>query len=268
MVASQATRHDSLGALLRAFAPLAESAFKALLLAGVLSLLYAGFAYAGDRSGGATGTATDVAAKIAGHPTNAELAAEVGHVKTALNLFFLIFGGALVFFMQAGFALVETGFCRSKNAVHVIMTNFVIFAIGVVSYWTVGFALEFGGIGTLTTLGATQPLSGLTEVAHGWGVFGHQGFFLSGRSYDVVIMAFFFFQLVFMDTAATIATGAMAERWKFAAFVVYGFFMAATVGAIRVAAQTGNIGDGKVFVLDLEQCLRIRTGDTGSTAIG
>jgi len=78
----------------------------------------------------------------------------------------------------------------------------------------------------------------------------------------------FFFQLVFMDTAATIPTGAMAERWKLAAFVVYGFFMAATVGAIRVAAQTGNIGDGKVFVLDLEQCLRIRTGDTGSTAIG
>ena len=73
-------------------------------------------------------------AKIAGRPTSAELAAELGHVKTALNLFFLIFGGALVFFMQAGFAMVETGFCRSKNAVHVIMTNFVIFAIGVVSY--------------------------------------------------------------------------------------------------------------------------------------
>ena len=49
--------------------------------------------------------------------------------------------------MQAGFAMVETGFCRSKNAVHVIMTNFVIFAIGVIAYWAVGFALEFGGVG-------------------------------------------------------------------------------------------------------------------------
>src|SRR5450759_3890806 len=162
-------------------------------------------------------------------PSSATVSAALGHVKTALNLFFLIFGGSLVFFMQAGFAMVETGFCRSKNAVHVIMTNFVIFAIGIVAYWAVGFALQFGGVGTLTTLGATQPLSGLAQIAPGWGVIGHQGFFLSGRSYDVAIMGFFFFQLVFMDTAATIPTGAMAERWKFSSFVVYGFFMAAIV---------------------------------------
>lgn len=110
-----------------------------------------------------------------------------------------------------------------------IMTNFVVFAIATVSYWAVGFALQFGGVGTLSTLGGTQPLSGLTEIASGWGIFGHQGFFLSGASYDVVIVGFFFFQLVFMDTAATIPTGAMAERWKFSSFVVYGFVMAAIV---------------------------------------
>ena len=208
---------------------LARACLKALLLGVVLTLLFAGLAYAGDRGGGATGGAADVTARVAGRPSAAETVAELGHVKTALNLFFLIFGGSLVFFMQAGFAMVETGFCRSKNAVHVIMTNFVIFAIGIVAYWAVGFALQFGGVGTLTTLGATQPLSGLTQIAPGWGVIGHQGFFLSGRSYDVAIMGFFFFQLVFMDTAATIPTGAMAERWKFSSFVVYGFFMAAIV---------------------------------------
>ena len=208
---------------------LARACLKALLLGVVLTLLFAGLAYAGDRSGATTGTAADVAAKVAGRPSAAETAAELGHVKTALNLFFLIFGGSLVFFMQAGFALVETGFCRAKNAVHVIMTNFVIFAIGAVAYWAVGFALQFGGVGTLTTLGATQPLSGLAQIAPGWGVIGHQGFFLSGHSYDVAIMGFFFFQLVFMDTAATIPTGAMAERWKFSSFVVYGFFIAAIV---------------------------------------
>ena len=208
---------------------LARACLKALLLGVVLTLLFAGLAYAGDRSGATTGTAADVAAKVAGRPSAAETAAELGHVKTALNLFFLIFGGSLVFFMQAGFALVETGFCRAKNAVHVIMTNFVIFAIGAVAYWAVGFALQFGGVGTLTTLGATQPLSGLAQIAPGWGVIGHQGFFLSGQSYDVAIMGFFFFQLVFMDTAATIPTGAMAERWKFSSFVVYGFFIAAIV---------------------------------------
>jgi Amt family ammonium transporter len=70
-------------------------------------------------------------------------------------------------------------------------------------------------------------LSGLASVASDWGVIGHQGFFLSGHSYDVAIIGMFFFQLVFMDTAATIPTGAMAERWKFSAFVVYGFFIAA-----------------------------------------
>ena len=201
----------------------------ALLLALISTFLFAGLAYAGDPTGGATGGAADIAAKVAGKPTTAELAAELGHVKASLNLFFVIFGGALVFFMQAGFALVETGFCRSKNAVHVIMTNFVIFAIGVIAYWAVGFGLEFGGVGTLATLGATQPLGGLTQIADGWGIFGHQGFFLSGQSYDVVILGFFFFQLVFMDTAATIPTGAMAERWKFSSFVVYGFFLAAIV---------------------------------------
>ncbi len=78
-------------------------------------------------------------------------------------------------------------------------------------------------------MGGTQPLDGLASAAPGWGLIGHQGFFLAGRSYDVAIIAMFFFQLVFMDTAATIPTGAMAERWKFSAFVVYGAFMAAIV---------------------------------------
>ena len=192
-------------------------------------------------------------AEVAGSPTSEEVAAELGHVKTSLNLFFVIFGGALVFFMQAGFAMVETGFCRSKNAVHVIMTNFVIFAIGMIAYWAVGFALMFGGVGTLATLGATQPLDGVVEIASGWGIFGTQGFFLGGSTYDVAIIGFFFFQMVFMDTTATIPTGAMAERWKFSAFVVYGFFIAAIVypifgnwvwGGGWLAALGRNVGLG------------------------
>jgi Amt family ammonium transporter len=98
-----------------------------------------------------------------------------------------------------------------------------------VVYWAVGYAFQFGGAGTFPTLGGTQPLGGLASASQGWGLIGHQGFFLAGRSYDVAIIAMFFFQLVFMDTAATIPTGAMAERWKFSAFVVYGAFMAAIV---------------------------------------
>jgi ammonium transporter, Amt family len=209
-----------------ACSPLAKRLLIVGALAGLLLVLITGLAMAGDPSGAATGTISDVAAKTVGSPTATEVAAELGHVKISLNMFFLIFGGALVFFMQAGFALVETGFSRSKNAVNVIMTNFVIFAIGVIAYWAVGFAFQYGGAGTFATLGGTQALSG-EAGASGWGLIGHQGFFLSGRNYDVAIIAMFFFQLVFMDTAATIPTGAMAERWKFSAFAVYGVFMAA-----------------------------------------
>jgi Amt family ammonium transporter len=123
----------------------------------------------------------------------------------------------------------------------------------VVAYWAIGYAFQFGGAGTFSTMGATQPMSGLASVASGWGVIGHQGFFLSGHSYDVAIIAMFFFQLVFMDTAATIPTGAMAERWKFSAFVVYGFFIAAILypiygnwvwGGGWLSALGRNLGTG------------------------
>ena len=212
-----------------AWSPAAKLAVKVIALAGMFAFLVPALAHGADPSGAATGTAADVLSKVPGSPTPAEVAAELGHVKVSLNFFFLIFGGALVFFMQTGFAMVETGFCRSKNAVHVIMTNFVIFAIATVAYWAVGFAFQFGGVGTIASLGGTQPLAGLAQIAPGWGVIGHQGFFLAGSSYDVSIIALFFFQLVFMDTAATIPTGAMAERWKFSAFVIYGVFIAAIV---------------------------------------
>jgi Amt family ammonium transporter len=212
-----------------AWSPLKKTVAKIMGVAGLFFVLMVGLALAGDPTGASTGTAADVFAKTVGSPTASELAADLGHVKISLNIFFLIFGGALVFFMQAGFAMVEVGFSRSKNAVHVIMTNFVIFAIGTVAYWAVGYAFQFGGAGSFATLGGTQSLTGLASVASGWGVIGHQGFFLGGQSYDVAIIAMFFFQLVFMDTTATIPTGAMAERWKFSAFVVYGFFIAAVL---------------------------------------
>ncbi len=126
-------------------------------------------------------------------------------------------------FMQAGFALVETGFCRRKNATHVIMTNFMIYGIGIIGFFLVGYALMFGGVGHIANLGGTPPLTKEATVG-GWGLFGYRGFGLTG-TYDVGVMAHFLFNLVFMDTTATIVTGAMAERWKFSAFIVYGFFV-------------------------------------------
>ena len=87
----------------------------------------------------------------------------MGTTKTALNFFFLIMGVGLIFFMQAGFMLVETGFCRAKNAAHVAMTNFVIFAVGALAYWAVGFGLQFGSLGRVL-LGP-----GCRGAAHGRG---------------------------------------------------------------------------------------------------
>ncbi len=193
-------------------------------------MLVAGVAYAatGDTTGAATGTASDVIAATAGSPTLGEVAQDLGHLKVGTNLFFLIVGVALIFFMQAGFMLVETGFCRAKNAAYVAAMNLGIFTVGALAYLLIGFGLQFGGFGAMPWGGASA-LSGSFEIVKGWGLFGTKGFALSGGAYDVAIAGMFLFQLVFMDTAATIPTGAMAERWKFSSFVIYGIVMSAII---------------------------------------
>jgi len=199
-----------------------KAAFRTALLAVVGVLLMVGIAYA-DPTGAATGGAADLASKGA---NLAGVAQDLGHLQVGTNMFFLMVGVALIFFMQAGFMLVETGFCRAKNAAYVAAMNLGIFTIGALAYWAVGFGLQMGGFGALSTMGGNAALSGTFEIAKGWGIFGTTGFFLGGKSYDVAVAAMFLFQLVFMDTAATIPTGAMAERWKFSAFTIYGAVMA------------------------------------------
>ncbi|MHB8859603.1 MAG: ammonium transporter [Thermoleophilia bacterium] len=185
----------------------------------------AGAAVTTDPNGSATGTAADLTSATTGDDVTLQsLADEVGHTKISVNYVWLMVGFALVFFMQAGFALLETGFTRAKNAVHTMSMNLVVFFIGVIGFFFVGFPLMFGGLGHLPTLGGIGNLDGMVEVAKGWGVIGTHGLFGNGL-YDVGILAFFLFELVFMDAAATIPTGAMAERWKFSSFVIFGFFM-------------------------------------------
>jgi len=132
-------------------------------------------------------------------------------------------------FMQAGFAMAETGFTQAKNAGHTMAMNFMIYAIGMLGYWVLGFALQMGGVGGVATLGAGVLNSEFSISLFGkeFGLFGTKGFFLSGVTYDTAVFAVFLFQMVFMDTTATIPTGAMAERWTFKSFVVYGFFISA-----------------------------------------
>lgn len=220
----------------------------------LLLLTFGSIASAGDPSGAATGGKADFDTLYAGK----SLKDAIGHNAVSINLMWTLLTGFLILFFQSGFALVETGFCRAKNAAHTIMMNFVIFAVGAIGFYTVGFALMFGGIGGFPTLGGGQMLNGLLEIAKGWGILGYKGFFLStGGSYDVVVYTIFFFQLVFMDTACTIPTGAMAERWKFSAFVIFGFFMSMFLyplfgnwvwGGGWLAALGKNLGLGHGYI--------------------
>ena len=146
----------------------------------------------------------------------------------SLNMAWVLVCGFLVMFMQVGFAMLETGFTRAKNAVNTMAMNLVIYPIGLIGFWLAGYALMMGGVTQWPSLG-TIPIAhrelALQIGAHRYGLLGFGKFALVTVSHDPASLAMFLFAAVFMDTAATIPTGAMAERWKFSAFFIYGFFM-------------------------------------------
>lgn len=126
---------------------------------------------------------------------------------SAVNTIWVLFGAALVFFMQAGFAMVETGFTRAKNAGNIIMKNLMDFCIGTPVFWLIGFGLMFGSNnGLIGTIGGIA-----SEANYGSGMLPD----------GVPFWAFLIFQTVFCATAATIVSGAMAERTKFSAYCIY-----------------------------------------------
>jgi ammonium transporter, Amt family len=186
----------------------------------------------GDPGGTMTGTVSDVPVSDSKKGlTLGDAVNQIGQNKVAINFVWTLVTGFLVMFMQAGFATVETGLCRAKNANHTMMMNFMVYSFGLFAYWVCGFALQMGGVGGVGSLGGAAPLSSEYSVSlfgKSWGLFGTHGFFLTqGSTFDVAVMVLFLFQMVFMDTAATIVTGAAAERWKFAAFAVSSIFLAA-----------------------------------------
>jgi len=146
----------------------------------------------------------------------------------SMNLLWVVIGALLVIFMQAGFALVETGLCRAKHAAHVVLTNFAIFGLGFIGFFCVGYALMFGAVDVSSYFGGeSTALSGLWGFGENGGIISHGGFFMSGGAYTPAILGFFLYQVAFMDTVATIPTGSMAERWNFKNFVIWGFFCGA-----------------------------------------
>jgi Amt family ammonium transporter len=151
------------------------------------------------------------------------------------NLVWIVIGAALVIFMQAGFAMVEVGFCRAKHAAHVVSTNLGIFFIGFVAFFLVGYPLMFGGYTYVLPgfdYGFTDA-AGKALIGSGEWVFLWQGGW-AGTWFDGSALlntgataAFFLYMVAFMDTTATIPTGSMAERWKFKSFVFWGLFCGA-----------------------------------------
>ena len=186
----------------------------------------------GDPDGSLTGNASDITVSDPKKGlTIGDLANQVGQNKIAVNFVWTLITGYLVMFMQLGFALLETGLARAKNANHTMMMNMAVYGIGMFAYWLIGFAIQMGGVGAVANLGGTAPLSAeFTATIFGkpFGLFGQHGLFLMHKgTYDVGVMVLFLFQMVFMDTGATIPTGAAVERWKFSAFAMTSFLFAA-----------------------------------------
>ena len=159
-------------------------------------------------------------------PTVAKNAAAVKEVQTHLDYVWTLIAAALVFFMQAGFAMVEAGFTRAKNAVNIMMKNLMDFSIGSLAFWAIGFGLMFGVSKT------------------GW--LGTSGFFFSDfkPGGDPWILAFWMFQCVFAATAATIVSGAMAERTRFVSYLLYSAVISALIYPIFGSWAWGSLFHG------------------------
>lgn len=143
-----------------------------------------------------------------------------------ISLMWIVIGAALVIFMQAGFALVETGLCRAKHAAHVVSTNFAIFALGFVGFFFVGFPLAFGGF-SYAAFGMESPVGDALLGSGNWVFLWKGGWALSTGEITPAVMGFFLYMVAFMDTVATIPTGSMAERWKWGSFTIWGVFCGA-----------------------------------------
>ncbi|MDA8139390.1 MAG: ammonium transporter [Desulfobacteraceae bacterium] len=190
-------------------------------------------------------------------PTIQDLAQKLTDTQTALNIVWTMVAGFLVMFMQAGFALVETGLTRAKNVAHTMGMNFLVYAIGILGFWTLGFALQMGGVGPMATFGGDPSLNHEFAITIGgktFGLFGLKGFFLQGITfYTPAVATMFLFQMCFMDTTCTIPTGALAERWKFTSFVIFSFVISTIIypvyanwvwGGGWLAALGSNFGLG------------------------
>lgn len=148
-------------------------------------------------------------------------------IQVALDTVWVLVAGMLVFFMNLGFGLVESGFARAKNTVNIISKNFIVFAVSTVAFFIIGWGLMYGdgnsilGLKGLFMVGGADNSPAVNEA--------YQGVYSALNWTGIPLMAKFFFQLVFAGTAATIVSGAVAERIKYLSFIVFSFFLVAFV---------------------------------------
>jgi ammonium transporter, Amt family len=164
--------------------------------------------------------------------------AALSSLRVGLDTVWVLVAGMLVFWMNAGFALVESGLCRAKNCVNILGKNFIVFAASTISFWIIGWGLMFGdgnsfvGLSGLWFVGGADNSPALGEAYAAMNPFStakYEGVYGAINWTPVPLWAKFFFQLVFAGTAATIVSGAVAERIKFGSFLVFSFILVALV---------------------------------------
>ncbi|MDW7725920.1 MAG: ammonium transporter [Candidatus Methanoperedens sp.] len=166
--------------------------------------------------------------------TTEENAEQIAAVQTALTFIWLLVAGALVFFMHAGFSLVEAGLTRTKNTANILMKNALTISLGILIYWAVGWGVMYG-----------------SSIA---GLFGTDQFFLRGA--DNALWNSWFFQMVFAATGATIVSGAMAERTDFKAYLLFTVVMVAVIYPVYghwvwSGADSALLSGGESFLVKL-----------------
>ncbi len=156
--------------------------------------------------------------------------ADYASLRVGIDTIWVLVAGMLVFWMNAGFALVESGLCQSKNCVNILAKNFVVFALSTLSFWIIGWGLMFGdgnswfGTSGLWFVGGADNSPALGDAYMAMNPFSttkYEGVYSAINWTPTPLWAKFFFQLVFAGTAATIVSGAVAERIKFGSFIVF-----------------------------------------------
>lgn len=174
---------------------------------------------------------------------------EIQNLNIALDTVWILIMSLLVFFMNSGFAMLECGFCRTKNAVSMLSKNIVVFFISTLAFWFLGFAFMFSGGSSVIQIPNFQALF----------LSGDKSVYSPLENYKLPLEAIFFFQIVFAGTAARIVSGAVAERVKFISFLIFTFFMSCLIYPVAGHWMLGHGILYQIGVRDFAGALMVHT---------